>query len=124
MVAAVIYDELRRVLVTQRPAGTALAGHWEFPGGKLESGESEAAALRRELVEELGVRVSAARPVFELAYEYPKRHVELSVWEVEEFTGLPAGLEGQSLRWEWPAALRLIPLLPADRPIIDWLERH
>ena len=119
-----MYDELRRELVTQRPAGKALAGHWEFPGGKLESGESEAAALRRELVEELGVRVSAARPVFELAYDYPKRHVELLVWEVEEFTGVPAGLEGQSLRWEWPAALRLIPLLPADRPIIDWLERH
>ena len=124
VVAAVIYDPLGRVLVAQRPAGKALAGCWEFPGGKVESGESGEAALRRELLEELGVRVSALRPVFELRHEYPERHVQLSVWVVDEYTGVPAGLEGQSLRWETPAALRSIALLPADWPIIDWLEQH
>jgi 8-oxo-dGTP diphosphatase len=122
VVAAVIYDPLGRVLIAQRPAGKALEGCWEFPGGKIEGEESGAAALRRELHEELGVEVHAMRPVFELEHEYPERHVQLSVWEVERYEGVPAGLEGQSLRWERPAALRSIGLLPADLPIIEWLE--
>jgi 8-oxo-dGTP diphosphatase len=124
VVAAVIYDPLGRVLIAQRPAGKMLAGSWEFPGGKIEGEESGAAALRRELLEELGVEVGAMRPVFELTHEYPERHVQLSVWRVEEYSGVPAGLEGQSLRWEKPAALRSIALLPADLPIIDWLESN
>jgi len=123
VVAAVIYDPLGRVLIAQRPEGKTLAGCWEFPGGKIENAESGAAALRRELLEELGVQVSAMRSVFELRHEYPERHVQLSVWVVDEYTGVPAGLEGQNLRWERPAALRSIALLPADLPIIDWLER-
>ena len=124
VVAAVIYDERRRVLVTQRPAGKALAGQWEFPGGKLEAGESGAEALRRELGEELGVQLNAARPLFELVHEYAERHVELSVWVVDEFAGVPTGLEGQKLRWVPPSELRSMPLLPADLPIVEWLERH
>ena len=124
VVAAVIYDDARRVLVTQRPVGKALAGQWEFPGGKTEAGESDAQALRRELREELGVQVSAARPLLELAYEYSERHVELSVWMVEEFSGVPAGLEGQQLQWAQPAALRSLQLLRADLPIVEWLERQ
>ncbi len=123
MVAAVIYDSLRRVLVAERPAGKALAGCWEFPGGKVEEGESGEAALRRELREELGVQASALRPVFELKHEYPERHVALSVWVVDAYSGVPAGLEGQSLRWESPSALRAIALLQADWPIVEWLER-
>lgn len=122
VVAAVIYDDQRRVLVTQRPAGKALAGEWEFPGGKLEAGEEDAAALRRELREELGVQVTAARALFELSHEYPERHVQLSIWMVEDYAGVPAGLEGQPLRWERPAALRALPLLRADLPIVEWLE--
>jgi 8-oxo-dGTP diphosphatase len=123
VVAAVIYDSLRRVLVAERPAGKSLAGCWEFPGGKVEEGESGEAALRRELREELGVQAGALRPVFELKHEYPERHVDLSVWVVEAYSGVPSGLEGQSLRWESPAALRSIALLPADLPIVEWLER-
>ena len=122
VVAAVMHDADQRVLVTQRTAGKALAGQWEFPGGKVESGEPEAAALRRELQEELGVQVGAARALFELRHEYPERHVELSVWMVDAYAGEPRGLEGQPLRWEHPSALRALPLLPADLPIIDWLE--
>jgi 8-oxo-dGTP diphosphatase len=122
VVAAVIYDPLGRVLIAQRPAGKTLAGCWEFPGGKIEGAESGAAALRRELLEELGVTVGAMRPALELRHEYPERHVQLSVWRVEDYTGVPAGLEGQGLRWEKPSALRSIALLPADLPIIDWLE--
>jgi 8-oxo-dGTP diphosphatase len=122
VVAAVIYDPRGRVLVAQRPAGKTLAGCWEFPGGKIEGEESGAAALRRELLEELGVEVGAMHPVLELKHEYPERHVQLSVWRVQDYAGEPAGREGQSLRWEPPAALRSIALLPADLPIIDWLE--
>lgn len=122
VVAAVIHDHQRRVLVTQRPAGKALAGQWEFPGGKLEAGESEMAALGRELHEELGITVASARPMYTLRHEYPERHVELSVWVVDGYEGVPAGLEGQPLRWERPAALRSLPLLSADLPIVDWLE--
>jgi 8-oxo-dGTP diphosphatase len=123
VVAAVIYDSLRRVLVAERPAGKSLAGSWEFPGGKIEDGESGEAALRRELEEELGVQASALRPVFELKHEYPERHVDLSVWVVDAYSGVPTGLEGQRLRWESPSALRSIALLPADLPIVEWLER-
>ncbi len=122
VVAAVIYDQQRRVLVTQRPVGKTLEGEWEFPGGKVEVGEADADALRRELREELGVQVRSARALFELAHEYPERHVQLAIWMVEDYTGAPAGLEGQPLRWEPPAALRTLPLLRADLPIVDWLE--
>jgi 8-oxo-dGTP diphosphatase len=121
VVAAVLYDEQGRVLVTQRPAGKALAGLWEFPGGKLEPGESAEQALRRELREELGIEVQASRPLLELQHEYPERHVQLSVWVVNRYTGAPAGMEGQPLQWAHPAALRGIGLLPADLPIIDRL---
>jgi 8-oxo-dGTP diphosphatase len=122
VVAALIYDREGRVLVTQRPVGKSLEGYWEFPGGKIESGEHGAAALRRELLEELGVEVDSLREVLELRHEYPERHVELSVWKVDQYRGVPAGREGQALCWERPSALRSIGLLPADLPIIDWLE--
>ena len=124
VVAAVIYDEARRVLVAQRPEGKALAGQWEFPGGKTDPGESDAQALRRELHEELGVRVDAARPLLEFSHEYSERHVQLSVWLVERFSGVPGGREGQQLQWVTPAALRSLPLLRADLPIVEWLEKH
>ena len=124
VVAAVIYDEARRVLVAQRPEGKALAGQWEFPGGKTEAGESDAHALRRELREELGMQVEDARPLLELSHEYSERHVQLSVWLVERFSGAAAPCEGQRLQWVEPGALRSLPLLRADLPIVEWLEGH
>jgi 8-oxo-dGTP diphosphatase len=122
VVAAVLYDERRQVLVTQRPAGKSMAGHWEFPGGKVESGESDAAALRRELREELGIEVIEARPLEELRHEYPERCVVLSVWVVSEYAGVPAALEGQPLHWSAAPLLRTLAMLPADWPIVDRLE--
>ena len=122
VVAAVIRDEPGRVLVNQRTPDKTHAGQWEFPGGKVEVGETDEAALRREIYEELGVRVTAARPMMAFAHEYSERHVHLSVWVVDQFTGTPVGIEGQPLLWVLPAQLRSMPLLAADLPIIEKLE--
>jgi 8-oxo-dGTP diphosphatase len=122
VVAAVLYDERGQVLVTQRPPGKSMAGHWEFPGGKVEPGESDAEALRRELREELGIEVIGARLLEELTHDYPERRVVLSVWVVSEYAGVPAALEGQPLHWSAAARLRTLPMLPADWPIVERLE--
>ncbi|MFO1400224.1 MAG: (deoxy)nucleoside triphosphate pyrophosphohydrolase [Steroidobacteraceae bacterium] len=122
VVAAVMFDATGRVLVTQRPPGKSRAGQWEFPGGKLEAGESAEAGLARELAEELGVRVRAARPLLALRHDYPELSVELATLVVERYEGEPAGLEGQALRWVRPAELYTVDLLPADRPIVDRLQ--
>ena len=123
VVAAVLHDGGGRVLVTQRPAGKAHAGLWEFPGGKRHAGESEVQCLVRELHEELGVAVAPAdcAPVMELQHRYADRLVCLHVWSVARFAGLPSGREGQALRWLAPAELDSVPLLPADGPIVKWL---
>ena len=122
--AAVLHDAEGRILVGQRPAGKTLAGLWEFPGGKLEPGEAAEAALRRELFEELGIRVQSCRPLMQLQYEYPERYVELLVWTVEHFDGEARGLEGQALRWVSVQELRTLAVLPADLPIIEYLARN
>jgi 8-oxo-dGTP diphosphatase len=124
VVAAVIYDERLQVLVTQRPAGKSMAGYWEFPGGKVEPGESDADALRRELREELGIEIIGARPLEELTHDYPERRVVLSFWVVKEYAGVPAALESQPLLWSPPAQLRTLAMLPADRPIVERLETN
>ena len=79
MVAAALYDRSGRVLIAQRPAGKPLAGRWEFPGGKVAAGESEEAALARELREELGIEMTTAKPFMRLTHAYPDREVELSL---------------------------------------------
>lgn len=122
VVAAVLHAAGGAVLVTQRPAGKSYAGLWEFPGGKVEPGEAAEAALRRELHEELGIRLGACRPLLRLWHEYPERRVELLVWTVEHYAGVAQGLEGQALRWLPVPELRRIPMLPADLPIIERLE--
>jgi 8-oxo-dGTP diphosphatase len=98
-----------------------MAGHWEFPGGKLGAGESEALALERELHEELGIRVEAAHPFMRVRHDYPDRSVELSLWVIERYAGTPQGLEGQRLAWVAPGELRAAGILEADRPFIEAL---
>jgi len=122
VVAAVLHAAGGQVLITQRPAGKSYAGLWEFPGGKVEPGELAEAALRRELHEELGIRIGACRPLLTLRHEYPERQVELLVWTVEHYAGVAQGLEGQALRWLRVPELRNIDMLPADLPIIERLE--
>ncbi|HEX4647201.1 MAG TPA: (deoxy)nucleoside triphosphate pyrophosphohydrolase [Steroidobacteraceae bacterium] len=122
VVAAALYDESGRVLIAQRPAGKHLAGRWEFPGGKVATGEGELAALIRELREELGVEVSRARPLMRLKHSYGDRDVELSLWIVERFSGSPSALDRQALKWVAPALLGDEDLLEADRPFVEALR--
>jgi len=122
VVAAALYDEQGRVLIAQRPQGKHLEGRWEFPGGKVARGESEAAALTRELREELGIEVAESSPFMRLTHCYSDRSVELSMWIVERFAGVPRGLDGQLLRWVPPEELVEEDLLEADRPFIDALR--
>lgn len=111
-----------RVLLCERPAGRPLAGFWEFPGGKLESGESPIAALERELAEELGLRAPQSRPLIHLVHDYPDKRVVLHVRCVEAWQGEPQPLEGQRLAWVFPCDMPDRQLLPANRPIVTALR--
>jgi 8-oxo-dGTP diphosphatase len=95
-----------------------MAGRWEFPGGKVHDGESQDAALARELAEELGVVVRASRPLIEIRHRYTDRDVVLHVWTVERWDGEVHGREGQALQWLDVQGLRRVDLLEADRPIL------
>ena len=121
--AGALFDRDGRVLIAERPVGKHMAGRWEFPGGKVAPGETEAAALVRELREELGVAVTGCRPFMRLSHEYDDRVVELSLWLVESFTGDPMGLDGQGLKWVARGALRAEDILEADAPFVEALER-
>jgi 8-oxo-dGTP diphosphatase len=121
--AGILRDARRRILIAQRPPGAHVAGFWEFPGGKLQPGESPAQALDRELMEELGVSVEAAVPFMTYRHEYPERIVELHVFLVEQYSGEPRGVEGQPLRWVSVAELPAAGLLEADQPIAVALSR-
>jgi 8-oxo-dGTP diphosphatase len=123
VVAGALFDREGRVLIAERPAGKHMAGRWEFPGGKVAAGESEEAALVRELREELGVVVGAARPLMRLLHEYEDRVVELSLWVVEEFSGEARGLDGQGLKWVRPAGLLDEDILEADLPFVLALQK-
>lgn len=116
--AAVIRDAADRVLITQRPRHAHQGGCWEFPGGKVEAGESVEQALQRELEEELGIRVAEAEPLIRIPYEYPEHRVVLDVWQVMRFEGQAHGREGQPLRWVAREELRGYTFPPANLPII------
>lgn len=118
VVAAAVMDASDRVLIAQRPAGTHLAGGWEFPGGKLEPGEERSAGLARELHEELGITLATPRPLIRVRHAYPSREIFLDVWIVRRYRGEPRGLDGQALRWCTQEELATVELLPADGPIV------
>jgi 8-oxo-dGTP diphosphatase len=110
------------VLIAERPAGKHMAGRWEFPGGKVAPGETESAALIRELREELGVAVTACRPFMRLSHEYDDRVVELSMWVVDGFSGDPVGLDSQRLKWVAVDRLGEEDILEADAPFVEALQ--
>jgi 8-oxo-dGTP diphosphatase len=123
VVAAALYDRTGRVLIAERPPGKHLSGRWEFPGGKIDAGETEEEALRRELAEELGIAMRRARPLVRLSHDYPERRIEIALWVVEDFSGEPTGLDGQLLKWVSPTMLHDEDMLEADVPFIAALQR-
>lgn len=109
----VLENEAGEILIAQRPVGKVAAGKWEFPGGKVEPGESERTALSRELEEELGVQVSNARFLGRLRQDYAGCTVWLNTWRVESFRGTPVAREVQKLAWVTPEKVPHYDLLPS-----------
>jgi mutator protein MutT len=122
VVAAAVIDGNERVLIAQRPLGKHLAGGWEFPGGKLEPGETRREGLARELLEEIGITIREPRPLIRVRHTYPYGEVLLDIWVVRRYSGEPQGLDGQQLRWCTEGELATADLLPADRPIVAALR--
>ena len=122
VVAAVISDHAGRILLAQRPQGKVYAGYWEFPGGKIEPGESGAQALARELHEELGITVACAYPWITRRYTYTHARVELHFYRVVRFEGEMHAREAQSFRWQDLDAIDVAPILPANDPILAALR--
>jgi len=120
--AGILRNEGGQVLITERTEAGPFYGLWEFPGGKIHAGEAATAALKRELLEELGIEVTAVEPFMNLTHEYPDRTVDLEFFVVPAWRGEPTGLEGQSLRWVDVSDLRTDELLPADEPIVKLLQ--
>ena len=116
--AAVIRGANGKILIARRADTQHQGGLWEFPGGKVEAGESVEAALGRELKEELGIVVEAARPLIKVQHDYPDKHVLLDVWEVSAFSGEPHGAEGQPLAWVSPRELADYAFPEANQPIV------
>ncbi|MEC9345481.1 MAG: (deoxy)nucleoside triphosphate pyrophosphohydrolase [Pseudomonadota bacterium] len=120
LVAAVALVRERRVLLAERPQGKAMAGLWEFPGGKVEAGETPEACLVRECAEELGIRIDLAdlRPLAFASHSYDDFHLLMPLWSCRRWAGEPEGREGQQLAWAGAAALEAYPMPPADLPLI------
>ena len=125
--AAALVDPDGRVLLAQRPEGKSMAGLWEFPGGKVEPGETPEAALIRELDEELGLKTwqSCLAPLTFASHAYDDFHLLMPLFACRKWEGIPSSREGQRLTWVRAAALRDYPMPPADIPLIpilrDWL---
>ena len=127
VVAVALIDTEGRVLLAQRPQGKSLAGLWEFPGGKVEQGETPEAALIRELTEELGIETksSCLAPLTFASHSYDDFHLLMPLFACRRWTGIPTPREGQNLAWVRARDLRDYPMPPADIPLIpilrDWL---
>jgi 8-oxo-dGTP diphosphatase len=123
VVAVALIDADGRVLISQRPEGKALAGLWEFPGGKVDPGERPETALIRELLEELGIEVEEAclAPLTFASHAYPEFHLLMPLYICRRWKGFIAPLENQALKWVFPRDLRAYPMPPADAPLIPAL---
>jgi 8-oxo-dGTP diphosphatase len=112
-----------RFLLTSRPAGKPYAGYWEFPGGKLEPGESVDAALKRELHEELGIHVASAQPWKVEVVDYPHARVRLHFCKVFQWTGEFEMREGQQMAWQ-NLPVQVVPVLPGTVPVLRWFAQE
>jgi 8-oxo-dGTP diphosphatase len=110
------------VLLGQRPAGKPYAGYWEFPGGKVDPGETILAALKREFMEELGIEVLSADEWCGVEHVYEHAHVRLHFFISRAWRGEPQSLEGQAFAWQGEVSVE--PLLPATIPLLQWIDRN
>ena len=124
VVAAALVDADGRILLQRRAAGRSMAGLWEFPGGKVETGETPEAALARELEEELGVATDAAAlaPACFASAPNGDRHMILLLYVCREWRGEPRAIDADALMWVTPSEMTALAMPPADRPLIDLLE--
>ncbi|WP_274630249.1 (deoxy)nucleoside triphosphate pyrophosphohydrolase [Arvimicrobium flavum] len=121
--ACALVDADGRVLLAQRPPGKQLAGMWEFPGGKVEPGETPEETLIRELREEIGIetKVACLAPLTFASHTYETFHLLMPLYVCRRFEGTPRPLEGQALKWVRPRDMRNYPMPPADEPLIPFL---
>jgi 8-oxo-dGTP diphosphatase len=122
--AVVLVDADGRVLLARRPEGKAMAGLWEFPGGKVDPGETPETALIRELAEELGIDVAASclAPFTFASHAYPDFHLLMPLYVCRKWSGIPMAREGQRLAWVRPARLAEYAMPPADKPLVAMLR--
>ena len=113
-----------RVFVAQRDQNAHQGGLWEFPGGKVDAGETVEAALSRELNEELGIFVDYAEPVMQIKHDYTDKIVLLDVWQITRYRGEPSGCEGQPVKWLAINQLLAEQFPAANQAIVDWLIRQ
>ena len=121
--ACALVDADGRVLIAQRPEGKALAGLWEFPGGKVEPGETPEQTVVRELAEELGIETKTAclAPLTFASHDYEAFHLLMPLFVCRRFWGTPVAKEAQALKWVRPNRLRDYEMPPADAPLIPFL---
>ncbi|MCM2440116.1 8-oxo-dGTP diphosphatase MutT [Agrobacterium vitis] len=121
--ACALLDSDGRILLAQRPEGKSLAGLWEFPGGKVETGETPEETLVRELEEELGIatKIPCLAPLTFASHTYETFHLLMPLYVCRRYEGMPQGREGQAIKWVKPRDLRSYPMPPADEPLIPFL---
>ncbi len=120
--AGILMDADGRLLITDRSRADAMQQYWEFPGGKLATGESAEEALGRELAEELGIAVRSFDHLCSLEHDYTETRVAIDFFLVREWRGAPTGIEGQALQWLKPSEISPDLLLPADAPVLEALK--
>ena len=124
VVAGIIYNASRdHILIAKRPDHLHQGGLWEFPGGKVDDGESSENALFRELLEELNIQVTQAESFHQLSHRYPEKTVHLDFWTVNAFSGKPNGNEGQQIAWVPLAELNQYPFPAANQPVLELICR-
>jgi 8-oxo-dGTP diphosphatase len=124
IVAAALVDSNQRILLQKRPEGREMAGLWEFPGGKIEAGESPSVALARELAEELAIEVDMGdlRPICFASEPLGERDLLLLLFDCQRWKGEPMPVDGQELGWFTLAQMHDLPMPPADLPLLPLLE--
>lgn len=124
VVVGIVTNEKGQLLVSKRPDHSHSGGYWEFPGGKVEPGESHLDALIRELKEEVNLEIISAVSFLRFDYEGPHRLIDLDIWRVTEFRGEAFGAEGQPVQWLFLRELHGLGMLPANERVLLELEKH